>query len=79
MKTSSKAILIGVVSFFVFLIGNILLGGIVGVMIPGGDDFMNSYFYPLYTAANLLIALVIACTYLILKKINILLEKMEPK
>lgn len=79
MKTSSKAILIGVVSFFAFLIGNITLGSIVGVIIPGGDDFLNSYFYPLYKAVTLLISLVIASTYLIVKKINLLLEKLGEK
>lgn len=79
MKTSSKAIWIGVISFFVFLIGNIFLGSIVGIIIPGGDDFINSYFYPLYTAVTLLISLVISCTYLIINKLNVLLEKMEEK
>lgn len=77
MKTSAKAILIGIISFFAFLIGNVTLGSIVGAIIPGGDDFLNSYFYPLYTAVTLLISLVISCTYLIINKINVLLEKME--
>ena len=39
MKTSSKAIIIGIISFVVFLIGNITLGSIVGALIPGGDDY----------------------------------------
>ena len=77
MKTSSKAIIIGIISFVVFLIGNITLGSIVGTIIPGGDDYMNSYFYPLYTAITILISLVISSTYLIVKKINLLLEKMR--
>ena len=47
MNTSNKAILIGVISFFGFLIGNIILGNIVGLLIPGGDDFLNSYFLTL--------------------------------
>ena len=76
MKTSSKAIAIGMISFVVFLIGNIYLGSIIGVIIPGGDDFMNSYFYPIYTAITILISLVITSTYLIIKKINLLLEKL---
>ena len=79
MKTSTKAIIIGVTSFIVFLIGNIILGSIVGVLIPGGDDYMNSYFHPLYTAITILISLVISSTYLIVKKINLLLEKMRDK
>lgn len=79
MKTSSKAILIGIFSFVIFLIGNITLGSIVGAIIPGGDDYMNSYFYPLYTAITILISLVISSTYLIVKRINLLLEKMGDK
>ena len=79
MKTSSKAIIIGIISFVVFLIGNITLGSIVGTIIPGGDDYMNSYFYPLYTAITILISIVISSTYLIVKKINLLLEKMGDK
>ena len=79
MKTSSKAIIIGIISFVVFLIGNIILGSVVGAIIPGGDDYMNSYFHPLYTAVTILISLVISSTYLIVKKINLLLEKMEDK
>ena len=79
MNIYTKAILIGIISFFAFLVGNIFLGSVVGVIIPGGDDFMNSYFYPLYTAVTLLISLVIASTYLIVRKINLLMEKMEEK
>lgn len=79
MKTSSKAIIIGIISFVVFLIGNITLGSIVDTIIPGGDDYMNSYFYPLYTAITILISIVISSTYLIIKKINLLLEMLGDK
>ena len=79
MKTSSKAILIGIISFVVFLIGNITLGSIVGTIIPGGDDYMNSYFSPLYTAVTILLSIVISSTYLIVKKINLLLEELGDK
>lgn len=79
MNTSNKAILIGVISFFGFLIGNIILGNIVGLLIPGGDDFLNSYFFPLYTGVTVLISLVISCSYVIVKKINILLEEVKNK
>lgn len=79
MKISSKAIIIGIISFFGFLIGNIILGNFVGLVIPGGDDFINSYFFPLYAGVTFLIALVISCTYLIVKKIDLLLEKKEDK
>ena len=79
MKTSTKAIIIGIITFVVFLVGNIWLGSLVGVIIPGGDDFINSYFYPLYTAVTILISIVISSTYFIVKKINLLLEKMGDK
>ena len=44
MKPSSKAVIIGCISFFVFLYGNLLFGGLVGSLIPGGDDFINFAF-----------------------------------
>lgn len=75
MKISSKAVLIGIISFVAFLFGDIILGSIVGSIIPGGDDFINSYFLPLYAGITVLIALVISCTYVIVKKIDFLLEK----
>ena len=77
MKTLNKAVIIGVVSFVVFLLGNILIGNVVGIIIPGGDDFINSYFFPLYAGVNVLISLVISCTYIIVKKINLLIEEMK--
>lgn len=79
MKLLNKAFLIGLASFFILLIGNIFLGGIIGLIIPGGDDFINSYFHPLYSAVILLTSVVIASTYVIVKKINVLLEKVQKK
>lgn len=79
MKILSKAILIGVINFFIFLIVNVVLGGLVGLIIPGGDDFLNSYFYPLYAAITLLISFLISCTYLVIKKIDLLLDKIQDK
>ena len=78
MKPSSKAVMIGCISFFVFLYGNLLFGGLVGSLIPGGDDFINSYFYPLYTAVTLLISHYFL-HILDSQKINLLLDKMEEK
>ena len=49
----------------------------IGLIIPGGDDFINSYFHPLYSAVILLASVVIASTYVIVKKINVLLEKAQ--
>lgn len=78
MKTSTKAILIGIITFFAFLWGNIVFGNLlVGILIPGGNDFQNSYFHPLYFAVILLISLVISCTYLIVSKIQALEDKIE--
>ena len=44
MKPSSKAVMIGCISFFVFLYGNLLFGGFVGSLIPGGDNFIKFAF-----------------------------------
>ena len=44
MKPSSKAVIIGCISFFVLLYGNLLFGGFVGSLIPGGDDFIKFAF-----------------------------------
>lgn len=71
----NTAFIIGIVSFFGFLIGNIFLGSIVGLIIPGGNDFQNSYFYPLYVGVTMLISLVISCTYMIIKKIDSISKK----
>ena len=77
MKTSEKAIVIGIISFVSFTFVNLFLGSTLGIVIPGGDDFMNSYFFPIYAGINTLIALVISCTYLIVKKINFLVEEIN--
>ncbi len=71
----NSAFIIGTVSFFAFLIGNFILGDIVGLIIPGGNDFQNSYFYPLYVGVTMLISLVISCTYMIIKKIDSISKK----
>ena len=56
-----------------------MLGSIIGLIIPGGDDFINSYFYPLYGGICLLIALVVGCSYLIIHKLNELMKKLDDK
>lgn len=77
MNLMKKALLLGIISFFIFLFGNTMMGNIVGLIIPGGDEFVNSYFHPLYAGITFLIATVISCTYIIVKKINLLLDKMK--
>ena len=74
MKLAGKAILIGCISFFVLGFVNMVVGIYVGA-VSSGDSFVNSYFYPLYTAITVLIALVISCTYVIVSKLNQLLNK----
>lgn len=79
MKASTKALLLAMATFVVVLFGNIILGGFVGLIIPGGDDFINSYFHPLYFGVCLLIALVVGCSYLIIHKLNELMKKLDDK
>lgn len=75
MKISEKAIVIGIISFIVVLFGNIGIGNIIDLLIPGGDDFINSYFFPLYAGIVSLASITISCAYIIVKKINLLLEE----
>lgn len=75
MKLLEKTILIGVITFILSIFVNIYCGSLIGVVIPGGDDFINSYFFPIYGSINLLIAILISSTYLIVNKLNELLEK----
>lgn len=56
-----------------------MLGNIVGLVIPGGDSMANSYFYPLYTAVTMLISIVISSAYLILKKLEGIVDKKDEK
>lgn len=77
MKTSRNAWIIGIVAFIALFIGGISFGGIPSLIIPGGNDFQNSYFYPLYSSVILLIAIVISCSYIIITKLNQLLEEKD--
>lgn len=75
MKLSEKTILIGLVSAVCCFLGSLFIGGILGWMIPGGDGFINSYFFPLFGGIILTCATLISCTYLIINKINLLLKQ----
>lgn len=77
MKTSKEAWIIGAVSFVVLFIGGFIFGELPSLIIPGGNDFQNSYFYPLYSSVILLIAIVISCSYVIITKLNQLLEEKD--
>lgn len=77
MKLSEKAIVIGVVTFFIFSISTFMIGGIIDVIVPGGDEFINSYYMPLYAGVVSIGAIVVSCTYILVKKIDILLNEMK--
>lgn len=77
MKLSEKVIVVGIVSFFILGIGALLVGNLVGMIIPGGNEFLNSYFGPLYGGVILVGSIVVSCTYFIVKKINLLLEEIK--
>lgn len=70
-----RSIIIGIVSFIAAVFANLFIGGFVGMVIPGGDDFLNSYFHPLYAGICVMIAVIISCTYIIVSKINQLMKK----
>lgn len=77
MKLSTKTVIIGLVGFIIVLYGNMLFGSFVGLVIPGGDEFLNFYMHPFYFGIAVLISLVISCTYLIVQKINNLLDMLK--
>lgn len=77
MKLSTKTVIIGLVGFIIVLYGNMLFGSFVGLVIPGGDEFLNSYMHPFYFGIAVLISPVISCTYLIVQKINNLLDMLK--
>ncbi len=73
MKPVKKAILIGCL-IFVVLWSPLLLRTAVSSSF-GEAPLLSILYYPLYMAFALLIALVISCTYLIVSKLNQLLNK----
>lgn len=73
MNVSEKAVVIGVISFIVFGFVNLYLGGFINAALGGGD----AYFYPVYAGVTMLCSLVVSCTYIIVKKINVLLDEIK--
>ncbi len=73
-----KVFLIGILSFLAFFFVNTyFIGGLGGALLIGGDDFLNSYFAPIMTGLSAGVAIVITCTYIIVKKLNEISEKLN--
>lgn len=78
MKTIDKAIIIGIITFFVVIYLNLVLSkSVLSILIPGGDDFMNSYHVPIYSGISVAISVMVGSTYLIVKKLNEILIKLN--
>ena len=77
MKLAVKAIIIGVISFVVLIFGNLYLGINIGILFGSGD--VDSYFWTLYIGITFLSSLVISCAYLVVKKIENLIEEIKNK
>ena len=76
---NGKGFLVGAGSFVAFVIASSLLGGFGQVLIVGGDDFLNSYFAPIMAGISLVGASIITCTYVLVRKLNDVLKKMDEK
>ena len=76
MKILEKAVIIGIICLPLFAFANLYIGVMFAPLL-GGDDYVNSYFMPLYLAVNVLSTLVVSCTYIIVKKINLLLDEVK--
>ena len=71
MKVTEKAFFVGLISFIVFLGVSLWLTGMMSAMLPG-DEYLI-----IFVQLALLASVVISCTYILVKKINLLLEKKE--
>ena len=78
MKISTKAILLAMISFIAFyLFDQYILCNIGFLLTIGGDEYELSYHTPSYTGIALISSLVVTCTYIIVKKIEKLLEEIK--
>lgn len=78
MKKSEKIILIAIAAFFIFYWFNMLVLYPLGlVMIPGGNEFENSYHAVSYSANAGIASIIITCTYIIVNKNNELLKELR--
>ena len=76
MLKSEKVIIIGIGSFIgLFILNSYFLSYILSFLIVGGDDYVLSYLMPIYSGIALIGAIIICCSYIIIKKINQLREE----
>lgn len=72
-----KAI-ISIITFCVFYFSNfVILSGLGALMKPEGDPFINSYLNPVYSGIAALAAIMIVCTYIIVKKLDEVLKELK--
>lgn len=76
MLKSEKVIVIGIGSFIgLFILNFYFLSYILSFLIVGGDEYVLSYLMPIYSGIALIGAIIICCSYVIIKKINQLREE----
>lgn len=73
-----KKVIIAITVFLGFYIFNMFVLYPIGLMmIPGGDDFQNSYHALSYSGIAGLASIIVTCTYIIIDKINQLLKELR--
>ena len=78
MLKSEKVIVIGIGSFIgLFILNSYFLSYILSFLIVGGDEYVLSYLMPIYSGIALIGAIIICCSYVIIKKINHLREEIN--
>lgn len=76
MLKSEKVIVIGIGAFIgLFILNSYFLSYILSFLIVGGDEYVLSYLMPIYSGIALIGAIIICCSYVIIKKINQLREE----
>ena len=76
MLKSEKVIVIGIGSFIgLFILNSYFLSYILSFLIGSGDEYVLSYLMPIYSGIALIGAIIICCSYVIIKKINQLREE----
>ncbi len=76
MLKSEKVIVIGIGSFIgLFILNSYFLSYILSFLIVGGYEYVLSYLMPIYSGIALIGAIIICCSYVIIKKINQLREE----
>ncbi len=78
MLKSEKVIVIGIGSFIgLFILNSYFLSYILSFLVIGGDDYVLSYLMPIYSGIALIGAIIICCSYIIVKKIDMLKQKIN--